>query len=248
LARINSNKVATRVAIIVILFIFLWTCPNTQAQTEITFSPADKFSIPLYNGTISFAVNGTYSKATFENNTWTFTNLRLSGSQPLENFTISTQNSNVTIVSYRTANATTFRSARLRYVVKGQGKQILNLGLGSEESGLSASAEWSVIFNNNIFVSEGNGWDISHNGTMVITGATGNVSIVHYGFLGFYGNIASRSNLPFYEQHSVAIVIALAVAVTVVIAIVIKVKNREHSGESELGNNAQANYQGLGAK
>ena len=32
-----------------------------------TLTPAEKFSIPLYNGTVSFAVNGTYSKATFEN-------------------------------------------------------------------------------------------------------------------------------------------------------------------------------------
>ena len=203
-----------------------------------SFSPADKFSVPTYNGTISFVVNGTYSKATFENNTWTFTNLLINGSQPLENFAISAQNSNVTVFSYQAFNATTFQVERLRYVVEGQGEQIFNLGFGSEEGGLSANVEWGVVLNNSVFVSEGNGWSISHDGTMVVTGATGNVSIVHYGFLNFYGNNSLGSNLPFYQQHSVAIAIAIVVAITVAIAVAIKVKNRKHPSESELVNSA----------
>ena len=228
---INCNKVSDGIAIIVIILIFTWTCPNTQAQTDITFSPADKFSIPSYNGAISFAVNGTYSEATFENDTWTFMNLRLNGSQPLANFQVSTQNSNVTIFSYRATNNTSFQSVRLRYAVEGQGKQILNLGLGPEEGGLGSSLEWSVIVKNNVFSAQGEGWTISHDGTMVVNGANGNVSIVHYGFLGSFGNGLQNSNLPFYQQHSVAIVIAMVVAVTVIVAIVIKVKSKGHSGE-----------------
>jgi hypothetical protein len=226
LVTINRNKVSAGIAIIAIVLIFPWTCPNTQAQTNITFSPADKFNIPSYNGTISFAVNGTYSEATFENDTWTFTNLHLNGSQPLANFKISTQNSNVTIFSYLAFN-TTLQSALLRYVVEGQGKQILNLGLGSQE-GEWTGADWSVVTGNNVFMAEGEGWSISHDGTIVITGATGNVSIVHWGF---FENSIPSSNLPFYQQHSVAIVIAMVVAVTIIVAIVIKVKSKGHSGE-----------------
>jgi hypothetical protein len=226
LVTINRNKVSAGIAIIVIVLIFPLTCPNTQAQTNITFSPADKFNIPSYNGTISFAVNGTYSEATFENDTWTFTNLHLNGSQPLANFKISTQNSNVTIFSYLAFN-TTLQSALLRYVVEGQGKQILNLGLGSQE-GEWTGADWSVVTGNNVFMAEGEGWSISHDGTIVITGATGNVSIVHWGF---FENSIPSSNLPFYQQHSVAIVIAMVVAVTIIVAIVIKVKSKGHSGE-----------------
>jgi hypothetical protein len=226
LVTINRNKVSAGIAIIAIVLIFPWTCPNTQAQTNITFSPADKFNIPSYNGTISFAVNGTYSEATFENGTWTFTNLHLNGSQPLANFKISTQNSNVTIFSYLAFN-TTLQSALLRYVVEGQGKQILNLGLGSQE-GEWTGADWSVVTGNNVFMAEGEGWSISHDGTIVITGATGNVSIVHWGF---FENSIPSSNLPFYQQHSVAIVIAMVVAVTIIVAIVIKVKSKGHSGE-----------------
>jgi hypothetical protein len=226
LVTIHSNKVSTGIAIIVIVLIFLSTCHNAQAQTDITFNPADKFSIPAYNGTISFAVNGTYSKATFENGNWTFTNLCLTGSQSLENFEISTQNSNVTIFSYVTSNNTVvgaFSSVQLRYVVEGKGKQILNLGLGSEEGEL----EWSVNFHGHS-IDEGDGWNILHDGTIVVTGATGNVSIVRYDYF------ESSSNLPFYQQHSVAIITAMIVAITVIIVIVIKVKNREHLNESEL--------------
>ncbi len=224
---IKYNKVSAGIAIIVIVLVFPWTCPNTQAQTNITFSPADKFNIPSYNGTISFAVNGTYSEATFENDTWTFTNLHLNGSQPLENFKISTQNSNVTIFSYQTYNTSSFQIVLLRYLIEGQGKQILNLGFVSQ-GGLSASVEWSVIVDNNVFIAEGEGWSISHDGSMVVTGVTGNVSIAHWDF---GGNGLSSSNLPFYQQHSVAIVIAMVVAVTIIVAIVIKVKSKEHSGE-----------------
>jgi hypothetical protein len=225
LAKINRGKVSTGIAVIFIIFTFLLTGPNTQAQTNIAFSPADHFSVPAYNGSISFAVNGTYSKATFENNTWTFTNLRLTNSHPLENFQISTQNSNATIFSYVTSNNTAFPNVRLRYEVEGQGKQILNLGLGPEEEGF----EWTVSFNG-VNINEGKNWSISREGTFVITDATGNISIVGFTF----GNI-TPSNLPFYQQHSIAIAVAIAVVVIVVVAVAIKVTGRKLSAESELG-------------
>ena len=152
--------------------------------------------------------------------------MRLTGSQPLENFEISTQNSNVTIFSYITSNNAAFPNVRLRYVVEGKGTQILNLGLGSGSQG--EGYEWTVSFNGAV-ISEGDGWSISHDGTLVITGATGNVSVIRFDF----GNSAP-SNLPFYQQHSVAIITALGVVATVTIAVVIKVKSRKHSRKDEL--------------
>ena len=77
-------------------------------------------------------------------------------------------------------------------------------------------------------MAEGEGWTISNDGTLVVTGVTGNVSIVHWGFS---ENSLPSSNLPSYLQHSVAIVIAMVVAVTVIVAIIIKVKSKGHSGE-----------------
>ncbi len=223
--KINRGKVSTGIAIIFIIFILSLTCLNTQAQTNISFTPSDKFYTPENNGSIGFAVNGTYSNATVENNTWTFTNLCLTGSQPVENFEISTQDSNVTIFSYLTFNNTAFQGVQLKYTVEGKGKQVLNLGLGPQEEGW----EWSIAFNN-VFIGEGDGWNILHNGTLVVTGATGNVSI--YDFFYFFGSNAPNSNLTFYQQHSVAIIITVAVAATVIVAVVIKVNSRKHSGES----------------
>ncbi len=223
---INNNKSSTVMAIIVIVFTFLMICPNIQAQTNTAINPADKFSVPAYDGSIGFAVNGTYSNATFENNTWAFTNLRLTGSQPLENFEISTQNSNVTILSYVATNNAAFPNVRLSYIAEGKGTQILNLGLGSGSAG--EGYEWTVSFNGAV-ISEGDGWSISHDGTLVITGATGNISVIRFDF----GNIAP-SNLPFYQQHSIAIITALGVIATVTIAVVIKVMNRKHSSKDEL--------------
>jgi len=236
--KISRGKVSTGIAIIFIIFILSLACSNSQAQTSIAFKPTDIFLVPAYNGSISFGVNGTYSAATFENNTWTFTNLNLTGSQPLENLEFSTQNSNVTIFSCVTSNNTGLQTIRLRYAVEGRGKQILNLGLSPQEAGLAPGAEWSVIVNNNVFLAEGNVWSISHDGTMIINGESGNVSIVHYGF---FGNGMSNSNLPFFQQHSVAVAIATALAIVVVIAVVIKVKNREQPGKSELVESGQAN-------
>jgi hypothetical protein len=156
--------------------------------------------------------------------------LHLNGSQPLENLEFSAQNSNVTISSYVTSNNTGLQIIWLRYAVEGTGKQILNLGLSPQEAGLDPGVNWSVTVNNNVFLAEGKGWSISHDGTMTVNGGSGNVNIVHYDF---FGNGMSNSNLPFYQEHSVAIAIATALAIVAVIAIVIKVKNRE-PGKSEL--------------
>jgi hypothetical protein len=237
--KINRGRVSTGIAIIFIIFILSLTCPITQAQTNVSFTPADKFYTPENNGSIGFAVNGTYSNATIENNTWTFLNLRLNGSLPIENLEFSAQNCNVTIFSYQVFNITTFDMIILSYEVNGQGKQILNLGPGSQEGGATASADWNVAFGNGVFTgsgvltNEGDGWNLLPNGTLIVTGASENenVTILHYVFLDSFGN---NSNLPFYEQHSVAIITAVAVAATVIVAVVIKVNGRKDSSESEL--------------
>ena len=143
----------------------------------------------------------------------------------LGNFRISTQNSNVTIFSFLINNGTTFQSERLRFKVEGHGEQILNFGLFSGQEKSTSSAEWTVVFGNHTVVSEGDGWTLLHDGTVVVTGATENVSVIHYNFSNSFAN---NSNLSFYQQHSVAIIIAILVSVIIIIAFVIKVKNKEN--------------------
>lgn len=231
-------KVSLGVTIIIFLLVFPWIYPNAIAQNNTTLTPEDKFTIPLYNGTVSFAVNGTYSKATFENDSWTFTNLALVGSHTLQNFTVSAQNSNVTILSYLALNFTR-QSSRLRYSVEGQGKQVFNFGQGTT-GGKFSGIDWSVITGNSTFLAEGAGWTISPNGTIVVSGISGNVSVIHWGF---FDSTSFDSNLPFYQQHSIAIATAVSLAVAVAIAVVVKVRNSKSPSNKQLEKNAQAKKQ-----
>ena len=145
---------------------------------------------------------------------------------PFQHKTVTLQFS---LIRYSTIHHLIFQL--FNYAVEGKGKQILNLGLGPEEGGLITSVEW-IILNNHVFIGEGEGWNISHDGTMIVTGAKWQCK--HHSLWLFRILSVSNSNLPFYQQHSVAIIIATAVAITSVIAVVIKVKNREQPSESKL--------------
>jgi len=233
LANICRCKVSAGIAIaaiVGILIVFSAGYPAMQAQAVTSFTPKDNFGIPAYHGSISFGFNGSYSTATFDNDSWTFTNLLLSGSLPIETLKFSAQNCNVTVFSYQSLNITTFGIMLLRYVVEGHGVQILNLGVNSTQSGINANAEWNVVFGNRYFAEEGDGWYLSHDGTLTITGATtGNVTVLHYTFL----NMGNTQNLPFYQQHSVGIIVAVVAALTVAVAVAIKLKTREPSAKME---------------
>ena len=207
-------------AVIILVLVFAYVCSNTQAQTITTFTPADKFTIPELNGTISFAVNGSCSAATLENGAWNFKDLKLNPSQSTGNLKVSAENSNVTVSFYRAYNSTSGRSGVLRYTVKGQGKQSINLGLNSSRP--TSAVEWSVIVPNTIFLAEGEGWNLLPDDTVVIAVATSNVTLVYYSF-----RLADNSNLPFNQQHSIAIITAIVLALTVTIAIIIRVKMRK---------------------
>jgi hypothetical protein len=229
----TANKFSAVIAVIIILFISSVIWSNSQAQINTSFSPASYFLIPSYDGAVSFAQNGSYSKATLENNGWTFENLNINGSMPLQNFSVSAQNSNVTIFSYFTSNNAT-TTLRLRYSVEGEGKQIFNFGQQTHVNGV----DWTVVKTlnrKNTFLTPGTDYTISSNGTFVVNGATGNFSIAHYNF---YNNNLLHSNLPFYEQHSVAIATSATVATFVVLAVVIGMRNRKYLTEKKLGNGA----------
>jgi hypothetical protein len=203
------------ILILVLMFFAFW--PRALAQTSVTFASVDVFSVPELNGVIRFSVNGSCSDAQLENNTWIFKDLRLNNSQPLGTLTISAQNSNVTVYSFRAQNLSG-SSAILRYGVAGQGKQVVNLGLNVSRS--TNSGEWSVVKNGG-FLAEGREWELLPDNTVVVTGVVGNVSITHYNY-----NIPNTGNLPFYEQHSIAITVAVLIAITVTVALAIRVKAR----------------------
>jgi hypothetical protein len=217
----------TKAIVIVIIAFFISACTTTTAQTDTILTPENKFSTPQYNGAISFAINGAYSKATLENATWTFENLHFYNSQPIESLKVSAENSTIIIVSYLQSNfSSSNRILQLSYNVEGQGKQTFNLGLDSNDG------EWSVIFND-VFMGEGDGWNLSPDATLTINGATGNVSLLLFRFPDSFGG-GNNSDVPFYLQHSVAIATAIIVSITVIVTIAIRVRNKRHLDQSGL--------------
>ena len=57
------------------------------------------------------------------------------------------------------------------------------------------NAEWSVLFND-VFMGEGDGWSMARDGTITVTGAVGNVTIIYYSI-----EDGNSTDLPFFEQH-----------------------------------------------
>ncbi len=212
-------------AVIILVLVISCYFPTSQAQTNQTFTSADKFTIPNLNGSISFAVNGSYSEVALKNNTWTFTDLTLNNQsmpgfgindiQSVGNLTISTQDSNVTILAYVTVN-NSFSVSLLSYTVEGKGQQMVNFDLNS--SGPTEPAEWSVIIPKNDVLAEGQGWNLLPDNTLIINSAASNVTIAHFGL-----SLPTKSNLPFYIQHSVALITAAVLAIVVTLAVIVRV-------------------------
>jgi len=90
---------------------------------------------------------------------------------------------------------------------------------------------WFVAFNRNTYPEENHGWASSDDGTVTVTGPAATVSISY--FSSDFGNPNSNfKNLPWYEQHSVAIATGIAVAVAVVLAAVFALRNRGKDSDS----------------
>ena len=212
------------IAVIIVALVFSCFYPYSHAQDRQFFTPSDKFSIPQINGTINFAFNGSFLSANLKDNTWVFNDLRFNISRPLGNLKVSAENSNMTIYSF-SANNFFGRSVFLRYNVSGVGRQSVNLGLNVSKP--TSSSEWSVTIpgpnGKTVFLAENEGWQLLPDNTVVVTGITGNLSVVHYNF----GANINNENLPFYQAHSIAIITCIVLACTVAVAAVINVKVRK---------------------
>jgi len=217
--KIRNISILSRIIIIALIVNPIYSVVSAQSNTIV--KPTDQFAIPDYNSNICFAINGTYELARLENNSWNFVNLQFNNSQQIHNLTVSAQNCNVTILYYRTSN-TTFVTTSLRYTVEGQGKQIFNFEV-AQKGGL-----WSVNFNGTV-KGENDGWNVSPNQTITVTGApsNSNVSLTYFLFSNSLGGNGSDSSLPFYQQHSVIILAAIALAITAGLATAVSIATRK---------------------
>ncbi len=213
------------IASVFILFLMLSTVQAQPTQTVTTFTPSDKFSIPGQNANINFAFNGSYTKATLENGTWTFKGLVLNNTQALQaygfsdiqglgNLKISAENSNVTVLALVSLNFT-FPVDLLTFTVEGWGTQTVNLGLNSSLP--TNVAEWSVLTDEGAtFLAEGSGWNLLPDNSVRINGGMGNVTVMHYSITD-----PAMANLSFFMQHYVVIFMGVGLAVTVAVAALI---------------------------
>ncbi len=203
------------------LFITL-SIPNlfqpVQAQNITTFTPQETFKNPADNGTIRFAVNGTYTNAKLENGVWTFNNLTLNGSRPLGSLEFSAKNCDVTIYNFYSSNYNPRRLGYLRMYIAGQGEQTVNLGYNA--SNPSHPSEWSIITRGSVFLAEGENWQLLPGDMINLWGLTGEVTILRYD----YGYLEDEGS--FYQQHSVIILTAITVALTVTFATLIRLKSK----------------------
>ncbi len=206
---------------LLVTIVSLSACLMVQAQIVTTFTPANQFAIPESNGIVSFSRNGTYQTASLQDGSWFFTNLRLNNASQT-NFTVSVQNSNISISTCR-YNFENIRPGQISYKVVGQGKQIFNIGFLRPQFGY-----WTVSINQE-FIAENHGWSSSSNGTVTVTGAASGSNVTIYYTFGANVNV---SNQPFLQQHSLIIETGIAVAAVVVFALAVREVNLRKQKEN----------------
>lgn len=217
----STKRKPVQIGLVTIVFLslaFVSFVENVEAQTTTNFTPADVFAIPELNGSINFATNGSYTSAILQNNSWIFSGLSLNASQYRGGLTVSTENSNIIITDYRSSSILG-RSQVIRYIAQGQGTQTVNLHLNTTKP--THDSEWMVILSPAIFLSVNNGWSLQPDNTVVLNGLTGNITVFHYVL-----NVPDDSGLPFYLQHSVALITVGVVAAVVVTAVLLTLKAR----------------------
>ena len=212
----SRKTILSRLAIVLIIALtFFSMFSSALAQTNTTFTSIDKFVIPELNGSIRFNVNGTYSSASLQNNTWVFTDLKLSNSSIVRTLKISVEDSNITVYYYRTFPQFG-RSTSIRFNVEGQGKQSVNFGLNTTKA--TNPSEWLITIPNGGIVVEGIRWNLLPDNTVVVNGLRGNVTISHFNYT------LPAATGPFYVQHSIAIITVAVAAAVIAVAVVIKIK------------------------
>jgi hypothetical protein len=232
-----KNRLTAAISLIVILLLFVpWLFPIAHAQTDTPFTASDKFKIPETNATISFATNGTYSSAVYQNATWTFTNLAINASSVFNTFTISAQNTNIIIRSYRLTNVT-YLSARLACNVTGQGTFTVNFGLNLQVIEASVRTDWIVGASNGLFLGVGDHWAVQPDGTVAVDEITGNVSISYSAIRDYMAN--NFGNQTILGAHSALILSAVVLMAVFSITLVIRVVNNKKQDKLKLQEEAK---------
>lgn len=152
-----------------------------HAQDTTNFTPTTHFAIPASNSTIAFATSGSYENASLNNNTWDFTGFALSTTNgylptaPMgnNNFSVTAQNCKATILCLDSLNRFPPYPGWLNYTVAGVGSQAFNMYYGTN---YGMAIDWTVYIDGTN-KTQNDGWTISTEGWLTVTGANSNVSI-----------------------------------------------------------------------
>lgn len=199
-----------------------------SAQTTTPFTASTPFSIPACNATIYFAIDGSYSQAALENDTWVFSGLVFINSVTLNSFNVSAQDCNVTLYF-----SELFRgylrgqeAGLLQYNLTGPGIQRFNFGLSPSFTANPRYRDLMVRFSSEFFTNSsevarlGEGWQLASDGTVTVDGAVTGASIMYVD----YSNMYKDTSLPFYLQHSVTLTAVSLMFAVVVIGLVLRFK------------------------
>ena len=211
-----SKHRSTQAGIAIISLLSLFALPfllNVQAQNTTPLLTTDEFNIPQLGSSINFAVNGSYRSATLENNTWIFRGLALNNTQTQGTLQISTENTNITITDFR-SNPAFGRSQYVRYISDREGIQRINLG-----NNYTTNIEEWMVTHNRQYLNAGKDWQLQRNNTVIVNSQPGNMTVIHYNW-----DMPYISDLPFLEQHSIALTVAAIFAGTVLVATTIRIK------------------------
>jgi hypothetical protein len=185
------NKKADRKTRLVIflacLVLFIGCSASVSAQggglndfhptNNTTFTSATQFNIPNRDSTVTFASGGSYGNATLDGDTWNFAGLFVNGGLSVlpningVSFSVSATNTNVTITHLDVLNMVPPAPGKLEYSVSGVGTQAVNLHYS--RYGL---INWTVYIDG-VAKMKGDGWTMTSDGWLNITGAVQEVSI-----------------------------------------------------------------------
>ena len=143
------------------------------------FTPETQFYIPKYNTYISYAIGGSYINASLIDNIWHFTGLKFEGATsifptvPGVDFSISTQDCNLTITRFDMLFILPPSSGWIEYTVSGVGNQTINMHYHEPRS-----LTYTVQIDGEE-KAQNDGWSISDDGWLTVTGASSNVKIYY---------------------------------------------------------------------
>lgn len=203
----------------------------SSAQAVTPFTPDAAFSIPAYNATVFFALDGSYTQATLQNDTWTFNDLTFSNSVSLSSFSVSAQNCNVTLYfsGLFQGYLRVGEAGLLQYNVTGAGVQRFNFGLSPSFATDVRYRDLMVRFSSEFFtnssevVQESEGWQLSSDGSVTVTGAVTGASIMYVDYSQMYAD----STQPFYVQHSVTIAAVALVLLLVAVGLALRFRSKK---------------------